>query len=123
MSLSNNATGALKHGISKEDVFRGFRVVAKVAERRLLQVHSVQALLRDDGPGSPPSQVNVHRAGANPFGELSVQKEMIIRDCVVAVYPYIISFLCPVNSDMVASAFRGDSRDSASKGPNYGNGI
>ena len=56
-------------------MFRGVSVIAKVAEGRVHQVHSMQALLRDDDPGSLQSQVNVHRTGGNPFGELSVEEK------------------------------------------------
>ena len=104
---------ALKLGTSKGDVFKCFQVTTKVAEKKVRQAHSVQALLHDDCPGYPPGQVNVHRIGGNPFGKLSVGEEIIIRDS--AVYAYEISFLGPVSSDMVASVFQGDPRDSASK--------
>ena len=46
----------LKHGTRKEGGFRGFQVIAKVTERRVRQVHSMQAMLHDDGSGSPPRQ-------------------------------------------------------------------
>ena len=48
---------------------------------------------------------------------------MIIRNCVVTVYSYIISFLHPVSSDMVASVFRGDPRDRAGKRPLPGKNV
>ena len=47
-SSKKSRLGILKLGTSEEDVFRGFQVIAKVAERRVGQMHSMQVLLCDD---------------------------------------------------------------------------
>ena len=64
---------------AEKDVFQDFKIVTNIAKRRIAEMHAVQALINENGPGPSPGHGNIHLTRGNPLRERSVLKEMRVK--------------------------------------------
>ena len=94
-NCKERATRTIQMRAAEKDMFRGFKIVANFAKRRIAEMYSVQTLIIENGPTHPPGHGDIHLTRGDSLKERSVLKEMRVKVCVIAVNPFIIDLLNP----------------------------